>query len=367
MNARIGIVAHSAVGGSAMVADRLALLLADAGERVWAFRTRGAGLDHPRVRTRHVDPPAYPVLEGRPWTVAMAGAIADVVDAEALDVLHVHYALPYAASAWMALQMVARRPRFVVTVHGTDVTGVGADPTYRRTLRAALLAADVVTAPSKSLAARAACVFGLERPPIVVPNFVSGGDFSPEGPRAANGAELRIAHVSNYRPVKRAPLLADILHRVRATTPARLVLIGEGPERSAVLARAEALGVRDAIDVVGHADDPTPWLRASQVFVLPSAEESFGLSALEAMACGLPVVATAVGGLPELVRDGVCGHLVAPEDLEGFAARVVALLANPEAASAMGARGRERALNTFPPTRALALYRSAYGLVDPAG
>lgn len=359
---RIGLVGHTAVGGSGIVAAQLAGALSRHGADVHLFSTGAPprGVDGSGVRCHIVTPPTYPVLDAPPWTVAMAGALADGVLVHDLDVIHVHYALPWAVSAQLALGLVDRPVRLVVTLHGTDVTGIGSDPAYALTLRGALRRADVVTAPSDALSRAAVTSRLVVTPPRVVPNFVDTDAFGPDGPRALADGRPRIVHVSNYRPVKRATWLVDALVAARQTHDAELLLVGDGPSLASVLTAAEDAGVAHAVRSVGEVDDPAPWLRSASVFALPSAEESFGLSALEAMACGLPVVGCAVGGLPEVVQHGRSGALVDADDPSAFAAAVASLLDDLPRRDAWGRAARARAQSAFPESRALSLYLDAY-------
>ncbi len=358
---RIGMVSHAGVGGSGVVASQLAELMARNGHEVHVFSTatppRAAAASE-RLFFHTLATPEYPVFDAPPYTLAMASAVAAGIDEYALDVVHVHYALPYAVSAQLALQMAKRTPRLIVTLHGTDVTGVGADAAYAPALRNALRHADIVTTPSRALALDALGRGLVATAPVVVANFVDASRFDPTGP-VALPPMARIAHMSNFRPVKRTTWLVDALATAREHTETELLLIGDGPELGAVQRAAEDAGVRDAVRCVGIVDDPGPWLRSSSVFALPSEDESFGLSALEAMACGLPVVGCNVGGLSEVVQPHQTGELVA-SDGRAFADAVSDLLKSPARAAELGRAGLARAQQEFPPSKALAGYLNVY-------
>lgn len=357
-NLRIGIVSHAGLGGSGVVASELASLLAGAGHVVHMFCTDTPPRVDANVTLHRIEPPAYPVFDAPPYTIAMATALAAGIDAHGLDIVHVHYALPYALSARLAMELATRRPRLVVTLHGTDVTGVGALDAYAPALRVALRAADITTTPSLALAEDAYGRGLTESLPHVVPNFVSTKAFSAGGAQAFDDARPRLVHMSNYRPVKRADWLISALVAARRNVDAELLLIGEGPELESVRSAADAAGVFHAVREVGAVDDPAPYLRSGTLFAMPSAEESFGLSALEAMACGLPVVGCAVGGLPEVVGDEA-GLLVADE-LQPFADAAADLLAQPKRLAAMRSAAIARAVDIYTPSRALAAYLSLY-------
>lgn len=359
---RIGVVSHAGVGGSGVVASQVAALFADAGHDVHVFATatppRGAASN---VTLHRVETPDYPVFDAPPYTLAMASKLAEGIDALSLDVVHVHYALPYAVSAALAVQMASRTPRLVVTLHGTDVTGVGAASSYAPALRHALTAADVITTPSHALAEEALQRGLVASLPVRVPNFVDAARFAPEGPHALPSGPPRFVHVSNFRPVKRTEWLVAALVQARATEgleAAELVAVGNGPERDHLMAAARDAGVADAVQLAGVVADPAPWLRSAQVFALPSAEESFGLSALEAMSCGLPVVACALGGLTEVVDDA--SGTLTEDNRDAFVAGVIALLGDTSNAEERARAARHAAVHTFSPARALHAYERLY-------
>lgn len=353
---QIGISCFSTFGGSGVVATELGLALARRGHRVhFICREAPRRLQDlcPGVELHRVEARDYPVFAEPPYALALAGEMAAIARAARLDVLHAHYAVPHAVSAWMACAMLgAAAPALVTTLHGTDVTGVARDPRYREVIRHAVAQSDAVSSPSRFLRDAAWQQLGLspDAAPIeVIPNFVDIDRYRPGDAADREAlAELWggdasvpvVVHVSNFRPIKRVPHVVDLFAAVAADRPARLLLIGDGPERPAVEARIAAHGLADRVRLLGRQDHFEALLRACAVFVLPSRTESFGLAALEALASGVPVVASAVGGLDEVVRPGVTGGLAAPDDTEGMVAAIAALLDDPARRAAMGAAAR---------------------------
>lgn len=360
----VAVVCLSGVGGSGIVAADVAAGLAMRGHRVHLVSDRAPfrleDLDI-AVPFHTVELPDSPALRCPPITIALAGKLADVVEQERLDVIHVHYAVPNAVAAQLARAALGPgAPPAVVTLHGTDVVPLGTDPAYRRVVRRALLDASVWTAPSQHLASLAAAELDLpaERVVRVVPNFVDPRRF--EGrPRRGGGGRFTVIHVSNFRPVKRVPDAVAAFARLSEQVDARLLLVGDGPERDAVEAGVRALGLSGRVRFLGVRHDVARWLAESDVAIVPSASESFGLSALEALAAGLPVVATRVGGLSDVVRDGETGLLAEVGDVEGLAARLLRLARDPDLRARMGASARLDALSRFPPGRALDGYEAA--------
>lgn len=333
-----------------MVASELALGLAERGHDVHLIASARPARARPSERlTFHVvEVPGYPLFEHPPYGLAVAGRIVEVARAHALDLLHVHYAVPHASSAYLARQVLGRAaPRLVVSLHGTDVTPLGADPAYRSVTAFAVASADAVVVPSAYLQGKLhACLDVPAGAPVeVIPNFVDTARFAPAGERRARDARapVRLIHVSNLRPVKRALDLVEILARVRRDLDARLVIVGDGPDRDAVEERAAALGVGAHVELLGKRADFVDELRRADAFLLPSEVESFGVAALEALSAGVPVFAYRVGGLPEVVVDGV-GRLAPPFDTDALARAVVETLGQPSVHAAMGRAARARVL-----------------------
>ena len=323
------------------------------------------------MRLHTVAVPDYPLFTHAPYDMAVAGTIVEVARSCGLDVLNVHYAVPHAASADMARRVLgAAAPRSVVTLHGSDVTRVGLDPSIRTVTRYAIAAADAITVPSRYLREAAVELLGADTAAriAVLPNFVDTDAFTPAPPDAdrtvidslfggAGGPTL--IHVSNFRPVKRTGDLIEILARVRRILPARLVLVGDGPDRAAAVAQAAARGLGDQVRAVGAMSDLPALLRQADAFVLTSESESFGVAALEALSSGVPVFAYRVGGLPEVVADG-CGALVELFDVEAMAEAVVNALREPARLQQLRHAARERAVTQFARAAAIDRYEGMF-------
>lgn len=370
----IGIVCYPSLGGSGVIASEIASGLARRGHKVHVLSTaRPARLDDaPGLRFHHVAVPPYPLFEHAPYVLALATKIADVARAEHLDVVHLHYGVPHATSGWLAKQLLgASAPKFVVSLHGTDVTRVGLEHAYRELTCAAITASDGVTVPSEFLRREAIERLGVPESKAieVIPNFVDADHFTVPAVRDLEpfvgpfGAAIEgpiLFHVSNFREVKRVGDLVEVLARVRRHLPgARLVVVGDGPERPKAEARAEALGVEDAVVFLGRRPEFASLLRHADAFVLPSETESFGVAALEALSCGVPVVGYRVGGLPELVTEDV-GRLVAPFDVDALAQATLAVVSDRSLRAAMGAAARARVIARFRREPALDRYEAYF-------
>lgn len=368
---RIGISCYPTWGGSGVVATELAMALARGGDEVhvisYAMPTRLELVD-PKLFFHEVVVPHYPLFEYPPYSLALATKIVEVARHHQLDVVHVHYAVPNAVSAVLAREILDPQPlKVVTTLHGTDITLIGNDPNYLETTRFGIMRSDQVTAVSEDL--RRATREQLDIPNLihVVPNFVEPARYEraathPGARRWAKPEEKILVHISNFRPVKRVLDVVDVFERVRREMPARLLLVGDGPERSRVEQRCRGCDMCDDITFVGNLTRVEEILTGADLFVLPSRIESFGLSALEAMACGVPVIATNVGGVPEVVRDGIDGHLFAVGDVDAMAAAAVALLRDEVRWKTMSEAARTRALNDFAEDAIVARYREIYEL-----
>jgi N-acetyl-alpha-D-glucosaminyl L-malate synthase BshA len=359
----IAVVCYPGLGGSGVVASELALGLAERGHRIHivasALPERLRALNGHAIQFEAVEVPTSPVFEHGPYEVAVASHLIEVCRREPIDLVHLHYAVPHAASALLVTSVLGpAAPAMITTLHGTDVTRLGAHPSLHAVTSYALGACDGLTAPSHYLRTLAAERFGLAPERIeVINNFVDLERFVPPAhrDRAAALAELFpgqtgdgpiLFHVSNLRPIKRPLDLIDVLVRVRRTLPARVVVVGDGPEREAVAARARELGVGDAVCLLGRRDDFAGLLGQADGFVLPSESEGFGVAALEALAAGVPVFGYRVGGLPEVVTEGT-GALVPCCDVDALAAAVVAGVGDRQARDAMGRAARARAEHGF--------------------
>jgi N-acetyl-alpha-D-glucosaminyl L-malate synthase BshA len=354
----IGILCHPTYGGSGVVASELALSLVDVGHDVHLFshavppRLTNSGDGRVHMHLSRGLP--YPLFASTPHDLAVTSSVLNVHRAIGLDILHAHYALPHAVSAFLARSAAAvdeRRPapRVVTTLHGTDITIVGSDPSYAPLTQFVIAQSDAATAVSASLAQETRELFcdatGAACNIEVIPNFVDTVRFRPSK-LATPGPPLAI-HVSNFRAVKRVPWLVEAFAKASAGTEARLALVGDGPEEPAAQERARALGIADRVVFHGMRDDLPELLSRASVFCLSSSTESFGLSALEAMATGTPVVATRVGGVPEVVIDGETGYLTEASDQDGFAERLRELFLHRERARELGAAARADAVARF--------------------
>lgn len=331
---------------------------------------------HPGLRFHEVEIASYPLFRFPPYTLGLATKLAEVADeCGGLDVIHAHYAVPNAVSAFLAREIIGNgRTRLVTTLHGTDITLVGADRSFDRVIRFALERSDAVTAVSEYLAGRIRRDFSPHLPVEVIPNFVDstlpppGNEGCARDAWAPNGEHI-LMHASNFRPVKRVGDVVRVFARVRAALPAKLVFVGEGPERLFVQQLLRDLDLVSEVVFLGEQDDIQGPLGCADLFLLPSEQESFGLTALEAMAARVPVLATRVGGLPEVVTPD-CGSLFEVGDIEGMAAAAVRLLSDEDARCAMGAAGRARAVSCFPRSdimpRYEAIYRRVTGLPEAA-
>lgn len=372
---KIGITCYPTYGGSGIVATELGMELAARGHEVhfisYAQPIRLTGLDDQpeaarRITYHEVEVPTYPLFDHPPYSLALATKMAEVAEYYALDLLHVHYALPHSISAYLAQAMLApRRLPFVTTLHGTDITLVGQDRSFLPITRFAIEKSTAVTAVSQHLQQVTREVFKVRRPIEVIPNFVNCHQYQRcENPslreQFAPHGERLLVHLSNFRPVKRIPDVIEVFARVRSKLPARLLLIGDGPERANIEYLVREKGLDQYVCFLGKQDAVYEKLGVCDLFLLPSQLESFGLAALEAMACEVPVIATNVGGLPEVIRSGEDGYLLEPGDVEGMARCALQLLEAPEQARAMGRRARQTTLKRFCSSLIVPRYEAFY-------
>jgi N-acetyl-alpha-D-glucosaminyl L-malate synthase BshA len=367
---RIGISCYPTFGGSGVVATELAMALASAGDEVhvvsYALPSRLAFVS-PNLFFHEVVVPHYPLFEYPPYSLALASKMAEIARFQRLDLLHVHYAVPNAVSAILAREIVAPLPLPVVTtLHGTDVTLVGNDPSYLETTRWAVVSSDAVTAVSEWLSAKTREQLGVaDREIEVIPNFIDPRRYDAVAGQAgarrwAKPGEKILIHVSNFRPVKRVMDVLEVFLRVRERMSARLLFVGDGPDRAKVEARCRELGCCGEVVFLGNHTAIEEILVGADLFLLPSEGESFGLAALEALACEVPVIAAAAGGVPEVVTDGVDGLLYPVGDVAGMAAGAIALLADPERHRAFARRGRALAVERFAEEAIVGRYRALY-------
>jgi len=368
---KIGITCYPTFGGSGVVATELGVALAARGDEVhfisYALPSR-LDLPLPRVHFHEVVAPSYPLFVSPPYTLALATKMAEVAARAKLDLLHVHYALPHAISAILAREMGngnGVRLKVVTTLHGTDITIVGQDRSYLPITRWGIERSDAVTAVSRYLKDVTIKEFGVQREIEVVPNFIDPRQYRPDGAspfaRAlAQNGEALVVHISNFRPVKRIRDVLATFDRIRRRVPARLLLIGDGPDRSLAERLAREGGFEEATTFMGNVAAVETILPAARLLLLPSDAESFGLAALEAMACGVPVIGTAAGGLPEVVEDGSNGFLLPVGDVNGMAARGIELLGDEELWGRFSASARRRAERDFPTDTLVERYRALY-------
>jgi len=367
---RIGITCYPTYGGSGIVATELGLELANRGHDIHFITYANPIRLDPnilRIHYHEVEVSNYPLFQYPPYCLALASRMADVADGYDLDLLHVHYAIPHSISAMLARQMMQSRRRmpFITTLHGTDITLVGTDPSYFPITKFSIEQSDGVTAISEDLRRQTLEVFGVTNEVRVIHNFVNCSTYKPDPERkgierfAPEGEKLLI-HLSNFRPVKRVNDCIRILAEVRKHTNARLLMVGDGPERGSAEHLANQLGVHRYVEFLGKQNNVQNLIRLAHVLLMPSEMESFGLAALEAMACGVPAIGTRVGGVPELITDGEDGFLEKVGDVAGQAARAVELLTDEALHQRMAAASRKTALTRFCTERIIPQYEKHY-------
>ncbi|MBS1789030.1 MAG: N-acetyl-alpha-D-glucosaminyl L-malate synthase BshA [Acidobacteria bacterium] len=370
----IGITVFPTYGGSGIVGSELGRELAARGHSVhfisYALPTRVCTLND-RVHFHQVDLFDYPLFEFPPYDLALASKILEVADAEGLDVLHMHYAIPHATAAFLAREMYkpTRYLPFVTTLHGTDITLVGSRKSFLPITKFSIAQSDAVTAISRYLADETCRTFGLGGIEII-PNFINAEDYQRRenaklrSELAPHGEKL-LMHVSNFRPVKRIRDCIHTLAKMRETSklPARLVMCGDGPERAAAETLSHDYGLANEVIFVGQVPNIADYLSVADLLLVPSETESFGLAALEAMACEVPVIATRAGGLPEVVLNGENGYLVKLGDINTIAEHAIEILSDEAKQRAMGRRGREWAVEQFNTERVIPQYERLYDRV----
>lgn len=368
---RIGISCYPTYGGSGIVATELAMALADGGDEVhvisYALPSR-LTLCNPRIFFHEVVTPRYPLFDQYPpYSLALTTKMVEVARHQHLDVLHVHYAVPNAVSAVLAREILAPQPlRVVTTLHGTDVTLVGSDPNYLETTRWGITRSDAVTAVSASLRQQTVEQLGIANGIDVIPNFIDPARYEqarggPGARRWAEPGERLVVHISNFRPVKRVLDVVETFRRVYRRMPSvRLLMVGDGPDRGRVEQFCRENGLCHAITFVGSLPLIEEVLVGADLFLLPSESESFGLAALEAMSCEVPVIATRAGGVPEVVEEGRNGFLCPVGDVDGMAEAALRLLADEPTRRAFGESGRRRAVEVFSQDAVVARYRVLY-------
>ena len=368
----IGIVCYASVGGSGIIATELGKTLAARGHRIHLISSDTPfrlGEYQPGLSFHRVETPIYPLFREPQYLLSLANKIVQVSRDQRLDVVHAHYAIPHATAAYLARQILAKHgsgvPRVLTTLHGTDITLLGSDRSYSEIVAFCIQQSDGVSAVSESLKADTYRELGISADIRVIPNFL---DCSVHLRRDATALRARLAaegqkviiHVSNFRPVKRVVAVVDVFARIRRQLPARLLMVGDGPDLEEASRQVRALGLAGDVQFLGEQDQVSPLLSASDVFLLPSAQESFGLAALEAMACEVPVVASRVGGLPEIIEDGVTGFVCPPDAVEMMAERGIDVLTNRDLRASITSAAAEMVRSRYCTDLIVPLYEAQY-------
>jgi len=371
---KVGITGYPTYGGSGIVATELGLELARRGHEVhfisYSQPIRLTGPE-PNIHYHEVEVTRYPLFEYPPYDLALATRMAEVSQLYELDLLHVHYAIPHSVSAMLAKQMLAATPPrrnlpFVTTLHGTDITLVGLDRSYLPITRFSIEQSDGVTAVSQYLRNRTLNIFDIKNNIEVIPNFVNCDEYTrnPEwlvnrGEYASDDERL-LVHLSNFRPVKRVTDVIEIFDRVRKKIPAKLLLIGDGPDRSQAEWLAVQKGIHEQVHFLGKQDRIREKLALCDILLMPSELESFGLAALEGMACEVVPIATRSGGVPEVIDHGVTGYMADLGDVDTMARYAIDLLSDESALRAMGKRARAVCQAKYCTSRIIPLYENFY-------
>jgi N-acetyl-alpha-D-glucosaminyl L-malate synthase BshA len=368
---KIAIACYPTYGGSGVVATELGLALAQRGHEIHFLsyeppqRLGGATEFRSNVFFHEVQVTAYPLFRYPPYDIALASRMTEVVTTFGVEILHAHYAVPHAVSAVLARDMLDGAAKVLTTLHGTDVTLVGQDRSYLPATHYGIDRSDAVTAVSRHLRDETIRRLGIERHIDVIHNFVDTERYTPrpcQETRAhfAGTDERIVLHLSNFRPVKRSLDVVSVFAAIAREVPARLLLVGEGPDLARAEEAAEEHGVRDRVHVLGQRGEIERVMSCADLLLLPSESESFGLAALEAMACGVPPVASDAGGLPEVIVDGESGILCAVGDTATMARRAIELLTTAEAYRAMAEAARARAVERFDRSILVGDYEQAY-------
>jgi N-acetyl-alpha-D-glucosaminyl L-malate synthase BshA len=367
---KIGITCYPTYGGSGVIATELGKELALRGHEVhfisYALPFR---LSHyiENIVFHEVEISNYPLFEFPLYSLSLASKMVEVAEFEKLDLLHVHYAIPHATSAYLAKEMMRKNRdlKIFTTLHGTDITLVGLEPTFLPLVKFSIEKSDGVTAVSRFLKEKTLTNYSCEADIRVIPNFVDTNLFKPDSNTefrktiAPNGEKI-LVHTSNFRPVKRVPDTIKIFEKVQKEIPSKLILIGDGPDRSECEKLSRQLDLYDKVKFLGKQDGLVEILSSSDIFLIPSQSESFGLAALEAMACGLPVISSSVGGLPELVRHNETGFIAEIGDVDRMAKYTLELLSNEKKYNLFSDNSRQRAVNKFDKSIVVPLYEEYY-------
>jgi N-acetyl-alpha-D-glucosaminyl L-malate synthase BshA len=366
---RIGITCYPTYGGSGVVATELGKALAHGGHKIhfisYALPMRLDGFSE-NIMYHEVEMASYPLFDFPLYTPALASKMVEVAKFEHLDLLHVHYAIPHATSAYLAKQILNdEKIKVVTTLHGTDITLVGLEPSFLQVMKFSIEKSDGVTAVSRFLREKTVTNYGIEKEIEVIPNFVDVRKFQridarPLRTQIAPNGERILVHVSNFRTVKRVPDTIRIFERIRRQIPSKLLLVGDGPDRSNCELLCRELELQNDVKFLGKQAELVPLLSASDIFLMPSQSESFGLSALEAMACEVPVVSSSVGGLPELVVHGETGFIAEIGDIERMSKYAIDLLTNTQKHDRFASASRQRAVTMFETGKVVEQYENYY-------
>jgi N-acetyl-alpha-D-glucosaminyl L-malate synthase BshA len=365
----IGITCYPTYGGSGVVATELGAALAEKGHSVhfisYALPLRLGDRFHENLTFHEVEIANYPLFDFPLYTLALASKMVEVARYEKLDIFHCHYAIPHAASAYLARQILAnQRVRVITTLHGTDITLVGLEPSFLPVVKFSIEQSDGVTAVSRFLREKTLTNYSINKDIEVIPNFINTTKYRRTPDPAlrstcAPAGEKILVHTSNFRPVKRVQDVIRIFEQVQRKVPSRLFLIGDGPDRSQCELLTRELGLQDSVRFFGKQTDFVNILSIADLFLMPSQSESFGLSALEAMACEVPVISSSVGGLPELQIHGQTGYIAEFGDIDRMARYAIDLLTNPVKHMTFAAAARARAM-VFEARKIVALYEQYY-------
>jgi N-acetyl-alpha-D-glucosaminyl L-malate synthase BshA len=369
----IGIVCYASIGGSGIIATELGKRLALRGHEVHVLSSDTPvrlGDYQPGLSFHRVETLSYPLFREPQYLLSLANKMVQVSRDERLDIVHAHYAIPHATAAYLGRQILAAThggvvPRVITTLHGTDITLLGNDRSFSEIVAFSIQQSDGVTAVSESLKADTFRELNVSCDIRVIPNFLDCSTYRRRDvpglrDRLAPAGQKIIIHVSNFRPVKRVSAVVEIFARIHGRVPSRLLMVGDGPDLAEASRLARTLGVSEDVEFLGEQDQVVPLLSVADVLLLPSGQESFGLAALEAMACEVPVVASRVGGLPEVIEHGRTGFLHAPDDLDGMASSAMRLLTDEALHRLVAAGAREAADSRFCDERIVPIYEAYY-------
>ncbi|RPI06256.1 MAG: N-acetyl-alpha-D-glucosaminyl L-malate synthase BshA [Ignavibacteriae bacterium] len=364
---RIGITCYPTYGGSGVVATELGKALAGRGHSVhfisYAMPMRLTGFQD-NIVYHEVEMANYPLFDFPLYTLALASKMVEVARYEKLDLLHCHYAIPHATSAYLAKQILGDHIKIVTTLHGTDITLVGLEPSFLPIMKFSIVESDGVTAVSRFLKEKTQTNYGIEKEIEVIPNFIDTSVYKRKDSdkfclKGISGGQKVLVHTSNFRPVKRVTDVIRIFNEVQKKVQSVLILIGDGPDRSQCEMLCREFGIQEKVRFLGKQVELVPILSTADLFLMPSQSESFGLSALEAMACEVPVISSSVGGLPELQVHGQTGFIAEFGDVDRMARYAIDLLTNPQKHALFAKAARSRAME-FESSKIIGQYEQYY-------